>query len=315
MPQKTLTITPRSAAEAAEALRSYSAEAASGRSVRVAVLESPFRPEAGGVPCDELVLASHAGMGGIHEVSKGDFLAVVGGGASFGALAEAAGAAGLSFPHEPGPETRGMTVAGIIMGGMTFRTETRYGRLREYILALELATPAGEIVRTGSRSVKDVTGYDIAGFLMGGGGRCGMIAKATMRLLSAPGSRLGFACDGSREALETLSERIRLRLAPAFVELAGAGQGPEGSIETLEPAARLIGELQSAVGGREEALLGSLSTLADDSVRISRLDLAALAGMGSGGGVVPARRESGRVLRELEERVRRVFDPEGIMLP
>jgi FAD/FMN-containing dehydrogenase len=310
MPAKILTITPRTAAEAAEAFRSFGASAASGLSVRVMVVESPFRPSDGDIACDELVLASHAAMNEIHEVSKNDFLAVVGGGAKFGDVVTAAREAGLYFPHEPGPRTRETTIAGLIMGGARFRTERRYGRLREYVLSLEIAMPGGEVVRTGSRSVKDVTGYDITGLVIGGGGRCGMVARATIRLLPAPGTRLGFTCEGAPEALESLAGEIRRTLVPAFVEFAGQAGGTA--------PARLIGELQSAVRGREEALLGSISGLAPEGVRVSMLDLAALAEMGTGGGTLPSARSAGenaRVLDELESRLYRVFDPHGIMLP
>ena len=55
--------------------------------------------------------------------------------------------------------------------------------LREYILSVELVTGAGERVRFGSRSVKDVAGYEVIGLLLGSGGRYGMITEATLRLI------------------------------------------------------------------------------------------------------------------------------------
>jgi len=335
MPQKILTFAPRNAGESAELFRACGAAAAAGRRIRVGVAESPFGPAEGlDLPAahssiediaqasgaeETLVFLSHSSMNEIHEISRSDFLAVAGGGAAFGAFIDAVRKAGLYFPHEPDRATRETTIAGIIMGGAAFRTERRFGRLREYILSLELVTPGGEIIRTGSRSVKDVTGYDLAGFLMGGGGRCGMIAKATIRLLSAPGSRLGFLCEGDRVALESLAGEIRKRFEPAFLEMFpadGSGAAGDGSPAT----ASLIGELQSAARGREQALLDSLSGLAPEGVRVSRLELAALAATG---GTPLAERSAGdegalegeRVVEELERRLYRVFDPQGIMIP
>ena len=329
MPQKILTFAPRNAGESAELFRACSAAAAAGRRIRAGVSESPFGPAKGvELPAahssiediaqasgaeETLVFLSHSSMNEIHEISRSDFLAVAGGGAAFGVFVDAVRKAGLYFPHEPDRATREMTIAGIIMGGAAFRTERRFGRLREYILSLELVTPGGEIIRTGSRSVKDVTGYDLAGFLMGGGGRCGMIVKATIRLLSAPGSRLGFLCEGARVALESLAGEIRKRLEPAFLESSPGDDGAPGT-------ASLIGELQSAARGREQALLDSLSGLAPEGVRVSRLELAALAA--TGGTPLPGRSagdegalEGERVVEELERRLYRVFDPQGIMIP
>ena len=332
MPQTILTFAPRNAEEAAGIFRAASAAAEAGRKIRAGVIESPFGPAAGvklpaahssmdeiaraAVAGETLVLLSHAAMDGIHEISTKDFLAVVGGGVRFGELVEAVRKAGLYFPHEPGAAggvgaqgaTRDATVAGIIMAGASFKTEGRYGRLREYLLSLELVTPGGEIIRAGSRSVKDVTGYDVTGFLMGQGGLCGMIAKATIRLLPAPGTRLGFVCEGARGALESLAGEIRRRLAPAFLEMPAEG--------------RLIGELQSAVRGREEALLGSLSGLAPEGVRVAKVAAAATLALADGPAApsapaaAPFAAATGdRVTDELNRRLLRVFDPQGIMLP
>jgi len=332
MPQKILAFAPRSVEEAAELFRACSGAAAAGGRIRAAIVESPFGPAKGvELPVahssiedvarsagaeETLVLLSHSSMSGIHEISRSDFLAVAGGGVRFGPFVEEVRRAGLYFPHESDLMTREATIAGIIMGGAAFRTERRFGRLREYILSLELVTPGGEIIRTGSRSVKDVTGYDLTGFLMGGGGRCGMIVRATIRLLPPPGTRIGFICEGDRNALESLAGEIRKRLIPAFLELSPGDDRAPGK-------ARLIGELQSAVRGRERSLLGSLSGLAPEGVRVSRLEEAALAATARPDGAPLAGRSAGGkgalegedVVEKLERRLYRVFDPQGIMLP
>ncbi|MDD4858115.1 MAG: FAD-binding protein, partial [Candidatus Krumholzibacteria bacterium] len=260
MPQKVLTFAPRNAGEAAGIFGALSRLAGAGRTVRAGIVESPFRPAAGVETAgassslgeiesaaalgDVLALLSHASMGGIHEISRSDFLAVTGGGVKFGDFAHEVRRAGLFFPHESDVWTRDATIAEIVMDGAMFRTEGRYGRLREYVLSLELVTPKGEVVRHGSRSVKDVTGYDVAGILMGGGGLCGMIAKATLRLLPAPGTRIVFLCAGGRAELEALAGAAYRKLDCASLEMFPDAEG--------SPArARLGGEIQSAVRGRE----------------------------------------------------------------
>jgi FAD/FMN-containing dehydrogenase len=281
MPRTVLSFSPRSAGEAAEIFRACGAAAAAGRKIRAGVVESPFRPAEGvelpAAPssvwnigtasraAETLALVDHGGMNGIHEISRSDLLAVVGGGVKFGVFAEAVRKAGLYFPHEPDVLTREATIAELVMGAETFATDGRFGNLREYVLALEIATPKGEIIRTGSRSVKDVTGYNIAGILMGSGGLCGMIVKATLRLLPAPGTRLHFLCMGSRSTLETLAGEIHRKLAPAFLGLFPYTGDPAAG-------ANLIGELQSAARGGEEALLGAVSALAPAEAPAERLE-------------------------------------------
>jgi FAD/FMN-containing dehydrogenase len=279
-PETVLSFSPRSASEGAEIFRACGAAAAAGRAIRAGVVESPYRPADGiALPSspssigdiavsgagETLALLDHGGMRGIEEISATDLLAVVGGGVTFAAFAGAVGGAGLYFPHEPDALTRDATIAELVMGAEAFDTDGRFGTLREYVLSLEIATPGGEIIRTGSRSVKDVTGYNIAGLVMGCGGRCGMIATATLRLLRPPGTRLAFLCSGSRSTLTALAGEIHRRHAPAFLELFPPADDPAG-------AASLVGELQSAASGREEALLENVSALAPHGLTVEKLD-------------------------------------------
>lgn len=287
---------PRDAREAAEILGACSRLREAGRAVTAGVVESPFRPAAdvvfpvpaaSGSPVSSLhasgeaiVYLDHASMAAIHEVSTSDFLAVAGGGATLAGVLEAARGAGLSFPHEPDFLSRNATLAEIVMDGSVFRTEGRFGGLREYILGLEIATPAGEIVRTGSRSVKDVTGYDIAGLLMGSGGRCGMIARATLRLLPARGTRLRFACAGDAASVERFASSVHAALDAAFLDfyedeaarLLARRFGDAPGAEFRESFALLVGELQASEPGRGRELLERAREIAPAGMTFRELD-------------------------------------------
>ena len=281
-----LFFSPQDSLEAAGLLRACTGRKAEGRKVAVGILESPFKPaawlsaaELGSVssakafesvgPSDEtLVVMSHARMDRIREISASDFLAVVEGGVKFGAFIDETAKAGLYFPHEPDALMRDATIAEAIMDGTIFRTEGRFGGLREYILSMELVTAGGEIIKTGSRSVKDVTGYDVAGLVLGSGGLCGMISSVTFRLLGAPGTRLFFACSGAAQALRDAAAAIHRDLNPAFMEIFGerassillARLAAEAGTAEANNASRalLIGEVQTSEKGREEDLLAKL---------------------------------------------------------
>lgn len=252
MAARVFAFNPASPDEAARILAVCTRLAQARRAIVVAIAESPDAGEWGrGLPparaedaaatgaggpstLDELealaareaarVILSHAAMNRVREISKEDFLAVVDGGVRFGDFAAAVRDAGLFFPHEPDDATRGTTIAGLVMAGAKFPTEERFGRLREHILSLELVIPKGEIVRAGSRSVKDVTGYDLVGFAVGAGGRCGMVARATLRLLPKP-----FV--GARESVDGPScvESVRTTSASAVPEREEAPTAPGGN--------------------------------------------------------------------------------------
>jgi hypothetical protein len=279
-------IAPSSAEEAAAVLREVCAAARSGVQVRAGVIGSPYvtynpagspePPGTGGIPPEisadgGTILLSHARMKDIIEISKPDLLAVAQGGARVSGLAAAAAEEGLRFPHRPEID---ISVAEMVMEGAIFPTEGEFGGLREYILSLELVTPAGEIVRFGSRAIKDVGGYELIGFLLGQGGRCGFISSVTLRLLPEPSCRAFVAVTGEVRTLKALAHNARrdFRLSSTLIYEAEAAAIIAGiwndALEkrgktlpaVLEPGgeALLIGEMQ----GLEHVVEDQLHALA-----------------------------------------------------
>lgn len=235
--------------EAARVFKRCSELAAEGRAVRAGIIESPYRPGARfGFGCGDtriagpeipvhvsaaevmgsiesadrgaaFVLLTHRRMDRIREISKTDMLAVVDGGVSWNELRSAVSGTGLYLPCEIGAAVDGSTVAEIVMGGAGASTDGRFGGLREHVLSIEMVTAGGELVHTGSRSVKDVGGYDVAGFVIGEGGRCGMVTRVTMRLVPEPGSRIVFEARGGYTGLRGLARHVHRRMRPAFLEI------------------------------------------------------------------------------------------------
>jgi glycolate oxidase len=64
----------------------------------------------------------------------------------------------------------------------------KYGVTRDYVLALEMVTGTGEIVRIGRRTAKGVAGYDLVGLVVGAEGTLGVITEVTVRLRPLPPS-------------------------------------------------------------------------------------------------------------------------------
>jgi hypothetical protein len=243
-----------------------------GESARIGIVESPYRPAS--APAAGTILLSCDRMNRIAEMSNADLLAVVDGGVRYGEFARAVADAGLYFPHVPGAD---VTVAEMIMDGMIFPTEGGFGGLRESILSVELVTPDADRVRFGSRAIKDVGGYEIICFLMGQGGRCGMITRVSLRLLAQPCCRAYIAGRGGGRALKTLSHNLRKEFRPASIEIfegeaadivlgAWADTLPSGGSKLSHlfdglGDSLLVGELQ----GLEPAVEDQLHRLVDSS--------------------------------------------------
>lgn len=77
-----------------------------------------------------------------------------------------------------------------------------YGRLRDLVLGVRLATPDGRSLRLGGRVVKNVAGFDLLRPVIGAAGRLGTITEATLRLYPIPA------------AMATIETSLPTNLAP-----------------------------------------------------------------------------------------------------
>ena len=57
---------------------------------------------------------------------------------------------------------------------------------RDSVLGLEVVLAGGRVLRTGRRTIKGVTGYDLTGLFVGSEGTLGVITSATLRLRPRP---------------------------------------------------------------------------------------------------------------------------------
>lgn len=62
----------------------------------------------------------------------------------------------------------------------------KYGVTGRYVLALQVVTPTGEIVRMGGKLIKDVSGYNLVQLMVGSEGTLGVITEVTLRLSPEP---------------------------------------------------------------------------------------------------------------------------------
>ena len=103
-------------------------------------------------------------------------------------LGRAAAVAGLFYPPDPG-SFEISSIGGNLAtnaGGMRC---VKYGVTRDSALSLEVVLADGTIINTGSRTRKNVAGYDLTSLFIGSEGTLGVITAATLRLRPAPASR------------------------------------------------------------------------------------------------------------------------------
>ncbi len=62
----------------------------------------------------------------------------------------------------------------------------KYGVTGRYVTGLEMVTPTGDIVQLGGKLMKDVTGYNLIGLMVGSEGTLGVFTKIILKLMPLP---------------------------------------------------------------------------------------------------------------------------------
>jgi len=81
------------------------------------------------------------------------------------------------------------TVGGIVATNFNAPLRSRYGAIRDLILAMTVVLPDGRIVRGGKPVVKNVAGYDLPKLFVGAHGTLGLITDVTFKLSPFPRER------------------------------------------------------------------------------------------------------------------------------
>ncbi len=99
-------------------------------------------------------------------------------------LAADALAHGLMYPPDPGEKTG--TVGGNVSTNAGGMRAVKYGTTRDYVLALTVVLPSGEVMEIGKTVCKTSSGYSLVHLMIGSEGTLGIITELTMKLVPAP---------------------------------------------------------------------------------------------------------------------------------
>lgn len=90
---------------------------------------------------------------------------------------------GLFFAPDPGANA---SIGGMIGNNAAGTRTPGYGATKDNVLRLEVVLASGDIIRTGTRSVKTSSGYDLVHLFVGAEGTLGVVTEATLRLAPIP---------------------------------------------------------------------------------------------------------------------------------
>ena len=174
----------------------------------------------GSVPLAGSIVLGVARLNQILAIDEIDRVAVVQAGVITADLQAAVERKGLFYPPDPS-SLKQSAIGGNVAENAGGARCLKYGVTVDYVLALEVVLPDGTVIRTGGRSVKNVTGYNLRALFTGAEGTLGTITEVTLRLLSKPRfARTAMAIfDRMDDATNTVNAVLASGVLPTAIEL------------------------------------------------------------------------------------------------
>jgi glycolate oxidase len=160
-------------------------EFASNHRVPITVRGAGVGYVGGCVPMCGGIVLSLARLNRIKEINTKDGVAVVEPGVITEALQKAARRKNFFYPPDPA-SLHECSIGGNIATNAGGPRCLKYGVTRHYVLGLEVVLPTGKMIRVGSRTHKNKTGFDLVGMFVGSEGLLGTVTEATLRLIPHP---------------------------------------------------------------------------------------------------------------------------------
>lgn len=156
----------------------------------------------------------------IIEINEADMYAVVEPGVVTAALAAEVEKKGLFYPPDPGSMAVS-TLGGNVAENAGGLRGLKYGVTKDYVMGLQFFDALGNYVKTGSRTVKCATGYNITGLMVGSEGTLGVLDQIILKLIPAPAARQSMVAvyETIEKASEAVAAIIAAHILPATLEI------------------------------------------------------------------------------------------------
>jgi glycolate oxidase len=173
----------------------------------------------GAVPVKGGVVLSLEKMNRIIEIDRENMVAVVEPGAITRTIQDAARDCGLMYPPDPA-SLDSCSIGGNVAENAGGPRAVRYGTTKDYILGLEFVLTDGSVITTGGKIVKNATGYNLQGILVGSEGTLAVVTKIFLRLVPAPLVTIDMLIPfpSIKDAIDAVYAILLNRIVPATIE-------------------------------------------------------------------------------------------------
>src|SRR6195952_2498935 len=136
---------------------------------------------------------SASGLSGINLYAPKELILSAWAGTPLPEIEAALTAAGQHLIAEP-PDLSGLlgatgkpqTFGGIVATNLSGPRRVAWGAMRDHVMGIRAVTGRAEVIRSGGRVLKNVTGLDLCKLLTGSHGTLGVITQVTLKVLPAP---------------------------------------------------------------------------------------------------------------------------------
>ncbi len=162
-------------------------------------------------------------MNRVLEIDERNLIAVVQPGVVTGQLQRQVEKLGLFYPPDPASADYS-TIGGNVAENAGGLRGLKYGVTKHYVLGLQVALADGALIRTGARTYKAVTGYDLTQFFVGSEGTLGLFTEITLKLIPQPEEMATLAAyfDSSTAASDASAAIVAARILPRALEFMDA---------------------------------------------------------------------------------------------
>ena len=173
----------------------------------------------GSLPSPDCIVLCTVKMDRILELDRANLTLLVEPGVTTLKVADAASAAGLFYPPDPG-SMKISTLGGNVAENSGGLRGLKYGVTRNYVMGMEVVLPSGEVLWTGNKCVKDVAGYSLKDLFIGSEGTLGVITKVLLRLIPKPAAKKTMVATFAQmdQAAEAVSAIIAAQIIPCTLE-------------------------------------------------------------------------------------------------
>ncbi len=176
------------------------------------------------------IVLNFSKMNKILEINNENMTARVQPGVIVGDLQSEVEKTGLFYPPDPS-NLKVSTIGGSIALNSGGAKSFKYGTTKDYVLDMLVVTADSELLKTGSETIKNSTGYNLNTLFVGSEGTLGIVVEATLKLIVKPESKKVIMAyfDSIKDAVRAVNSIIEHRISPATIDFMD-----KNAIQTVE---------------------------------------------------------------------------------